>query len=291
MTGPDLLRGAAGLAGAVLGARASGAIGRGSAAVLLGVAALGVFPVPWPGPPAAGSCALVFSLLFAAGAALSVPVVASEALAAFVPFALAPAALAAVLVSGEGPVCAGLAATTALLSVSLLVASASAANAEAGWRKLALIGAGVVLASAGPSAVAAMRLTLGPGRRPYVVAGALAAALLPWGILVSLESRRVHRELSEEVSLGLLPGGDPAILASPWRRSREGRFGRRDERREYVRSALFLAVARGQQRRRSGEAERLRQLEILAFRTRLKRAVDARREREEREAAAPLEVG
>ena len=60
------------------------------------------------------------------------------------------------------------------------------------------------------------------------------------------------------------------------------RFGRADERREYVRAALLLAVARQQQRRRSGEAIRLRQLEVLSFRTRLRRALEVRAERARR---------
>ena len=68
-------------------------------------------------------------------------------------------------------------------------------------------------------------------------------------------------------------------LRLPWTRGFEKRFGRPDERREYVRSALLLAVARHQQRHRTGEAERLRQLEVLTFRTRLKRTQDARASR------------
>ena len=94
-----------------------------------------------------------------------------------------------------------------------------------------------------------------------------------------VEWRRTARELAEEVALGLLPAEDAAVLAVPWKRAREARFGRADERREYVRSALLLAVVRRQQRRRTGEASRLRQLELLAFRTRVRRTLDARASR------------
>ncbi len=83
----------------------------------------------------------------------------------------------------------------------------------------------------------------------------------------------------------------------PWTRGFEKRFGRTDERREYVRSALLLAAARHQQRRRTGEAVRLRQLEVLTFRTRLRRTQDARAARFDRSEsgefardAAPPEV-
>jgi hypothetical protein len=105
---------------------------------------------------------------------------------------------------------------------------------------------------------------------------ALLVALVAWLPPFLLERRRVLRELSEEASLGILPVEDLAILGNPWRRSREARFGRADERDQYVRNALLLAVARQQQRRRSGEAIRLRQLEVLAFRTRVRRAVEGR---------------
>jgi hypothetical protein len=90
------------------------------------------------------------------------------------------------------------------------------------------------------------------------------------------ERYRLGRILPEEIALGILPLEDLAVLRSPWRRVRERRLGRSDERREYVRSALLLTVARQQQLRRSGEASRLRHLEVLSFRTRLRRTLEAR---------------
>ena len=87
---------------------------------------------------------------------------------------------------------------------------------------------------------------------------------------------RPARSSPRKSRLGILPGEDLAVLVNPWRRWREPRFGRADERREYVRSALLLTVAMQQQRRRSGEANRLRQLEVLAFRTRVRRVVRGR---------------
>jgi hypothetical protein len=100
--------------------------------------------------------------------------------------------------------------------------------------------------------------------------------VLVWLPAVLSERSRVDEELVEEVGIGLIPAEDARALRFPWTRGFEKRFGRPDERREYVRSALLLAVARHQQRRRTGEAERLRQVEVLTFRTRLKRTQDAR---------------
>ena len=99
---------------------------------------------------------------------------------------------------------------------------------------------------------------------------------------VLAESARVKSELAEEVRLGLLSNEDAEALRFPWTRGFEKRFGRVDERREYVRSALLLAAARHQQHHRTGEAVRLRQLEVLTFRTRLRRTQDARAARFER---------
>ncbi|MEO6324119.1 MAG: hypothetical protein ABIT01_07950, partial [Thermoanaerobaculia bacterium] len=104
----------------------------------------------------------------------------------------------------------------------------------------------------------------------------VVVALLAWLPAGLAEWQRVRRELDEEVQLGLIPLEDAEVLRVPWRRRFEPRFGRLDERREYVRSALLLAVARQQQRRRTGEAERLRQLEVIAFRTRIRRTLEAR---------------
>jgi hypothetical protein len=101
---------------------------------------------------------------------------------------------------------------------------------------------------------------------PAVLLG-LAAALtvLAWLPLFYLESRRLKRELEEEAKLGLLPAEDVKILALPWKRSREKSYGRPDERQ--------------QQRRRQGEKARLRQLEVLTFRTRIRRVLEVRASR------------
>jgi hypothetical protein len=131
--------------------------------------------------------------------------------------------------------------------------------------------------AAGFAAAAAALAAPSRGRAaPGLLAAGLVVSLLAWIPAVLVERHRIRRELEEEVRIGLLPAEDAAALELPWRRWSEKRFGRPDERREYVRSALLLAVAREQQRRRSGEAERLRQLEILTFRTRLRRTLEAR---------------
>jgi MFS family permease len=163
-----------------------------------------------------------------------------------------------------------------LAAVSAFSAEATRASAEAGWREAAAW-TGAVLA---PPLLAAgfAGLFTGVPRRlePLVAAAALAAGFLVWIPALLAERARVSRELTEEVTMGLLPEEDAVALRLPWTRGFEKRFGRPDERREYVRSALLLAVARHQQRHRSGEAERLRQLEVLTFRTRLRRTQEAR---------------
>jgi hypothetical protein len=118
-----------------------------------------------------------------------------------------------------------------------------------------------------------------PAAHPGLAAGTAVFAALVWVPALFVESWRTRRELTEEAALSLLPGEDVPVLAVPWRRVREPRFGRRDERKEYVKSALLLAVVRRQQRRRTGEPARLRQLEVLTFRTRVRRMVAARQAR------------
>jgi len=173
-----------------------------------------------------------------------------------------------------GVIFAGLMAS--LAAVSLFGAEGGRANAEAGWRRGASWAGAVVL----PSAFAAFLfgwLGVAPARNLRLVpAVAVVLALLAWAPAMAAEWVRIRGELVEEVRLGLMPAEDAAVLALPWRRVREPRFGQRDERKEYVRSALLLAVAHRQQRSRGGEAARLRQLEVLAFRTRLRRTLQAR---------------
>jgi hypothetical protein len=166
-----------------------------------------------------------------------------------------------------------------LAVVSAFAAEATRASAEAGWREWIAW----TSAALGPVLLAAALAGLFAGvpRRtePLAALGMLAAAVLVWAPAILAERARVSRELAEEVTLGLLSEEDAVALRLPWTRGFEKRFGRADERREYVTSALLLAVARHQQRHRTGEAERLRQLEVLTFRTRLRRTQDARASR------------
>ncbi len=165
-----------------------------------------------------------------------------------------------------------------LAALSLFAAEGSRANAEAGWRRT-VIWVGAALAP--PLVVLVLfHWMSGPSWGPRAaVAGGVSVTLLAWVPALVVESYRVRQALREEVRLGLMPEEDLLVLTYPWRRAREPRFGQRDERREYVRSVLLLAVAHRQQTRRAGEAARLRQLEILAFRTRVRRTLEARKSR------------
>ncbi len=247
-----------------------------AAGVLAGFAVFGsrVASMPFSGDAALLAACLV--VLVALGAARAWPPITGDGVVAG-SVAAAGAAWAAA-VSGRhlpGWQAPALVAIT-LVVVSAFAAEATRASAEAGWRE------GIAWTSAAliPVALAAALAGLFSGvpRRfePLAVAGMLFVAVLVWAPAVLAERARVSRELVEEVALGLLPEEDAAALRLPWTRGFERRFGRPDERREYVRSALLLAVARHQQRHRSGEAERLRQLEVLTFRTRLRRTQDAR---------------
>jgi hypothetical protein len=203
------------------------------------------------------------------------------------PLASEAARAAAALVAGAAVVTAlalhEAGAGTALLSggavgagLSVFAAEGCRANAEAGWRRAVAWAGAVVLAGLVSAGLLAFGAGLPPRFEPAGPGVAFLVALVAWLPAFLLERRRVLRELSEEARLGILPVEDLATLGNPWRRSREARFGRADERSQYVRNALLLAVARQQQRRRSGEAIRLRQLEVLAFRTRVRRAVEGR---------------
>lgn len=164
---------------------------------------------------------------------------------------------------------------TTLAAISLFAAESCRANAEAGWRRAALFAS----ATLGPPALVfglLSGISAWPQRTGLFAGLAVLAAVLAWLPAALVEWRRTSNELLEEVRIGLLPEADALVMALPWRRSLEKRFGRRDERREYVTSALRLAVARRQQRRRAGEPARLRQLEVITFRTRIRRTLDAR---------------
>ena len=256
--------------------RARGAKGAAVVGLAGAAAAFGADPHPLPEPMILGAGLLVAALLLAfLGADLHSPLTA-EAARTTASLATGAGLVAGVAFRGAGLDGALLGATAVAAGLSIYGAEGSRANAEAGWRRglawsMAIALAGLVgggLVALGVSLPAHLRL-VGP------IAGVLVG-VLAWLAPVLHERRRVRRELSEEVPLGILPDEDLAVLVNPWRRWREPRFGRADERREYVRSALLLAVAKQQQRRRIGEANRLRQLEVLAFRTRVRRVVEGR---------------
>jgi len=256
--------------------RARGAKGAALVGLAGAAAAFGPGPLPLPEPVTLGAGLLVAALLLAfLGADLHSPLIA-EAARASASLVTGASVVAGLALRGAGLEGALLGTSAVAAALSVYGAEGSRANTEAGWRR----GVSWASAIALPGLVGGGLLALGgtlPAHLRLVgpAAGALAG-LLAWVPPILLERRRVLRELSEEVRLGILPGEDLAVLVNPWRRWREPRFGRADERREYVRSALLLAVARQQQRRRTGEANRLRQLEVLAFRTRVRRVVEGR---------------
>jgi hypothetical protein len=242
-------------------------------------AVFGPDPLPLPEPALMGAGLLLAALALAFLSADVFSPLASEAARATAALAGSAAVVATLAHRGCGHEAALLGGAAIGAGLSVYGAEGCRANAEAGWRRGLAWASAVVL----PGLVAGGLLALGgvfpPGLRLLGPATALLVAFLAWLPPFVLERRRVLRELSEEARLGILPGEDLAALGSPWRRARDPRFGRADERREFVRSALLLAVARQQQRRRSGEAIRLRQLEVLAFRTRVRRAVQGREAR------------
>ena len=266
----------------LLAAGAAVLVGRGgsrgalaSAGLLAGFAAFGWGPSAVPGPAGA---ALAVAALGALGLVALVPrclPITDDGVLAAALFGLPAAALAAVATRGNGPAVSAAAGAVVLGACSLLAAGTVHAAADSGGRRVAFL-TGAVAMAAGFAAAAALAAPSRGRAAPGLLAAGLVVSLLAWIPAVLVERHRIRRELEEEVRIGLLPAEDAAALELPWRRWSEKRFGRPDERREYVRSALLLAVAREQQRRRSGEAERLRQLEILTFRTRLRRTLEAR---------------
>ncbi|MDL2718249.1 MAG: hypothetical protein PT977_10870 [Acidobacteriota bacterium] len=247
-----------------------------AAGVLAGFAVFGARVLAMPDAFGAAFLAAGLVALVALGAARVWPVITGEGISAG---ALAAAGTAfAAAVSGRhlpGWQAPALVAIT-LAVISAFAAEATRASAEAGWRE-AVAWTSALLSPIFLAAASAGLFSGVPRRfEPLVVIGMLVATILVWAPAVLAERARVSRELVEEVTLGLLSEEDAVALRLPWTRGFEKRFGRPDERREYVRSALLLAVARHQQRHRTGEAERLRQLEVLTFRTRLRRTQDAR---------------
>ena len=244
--------------------------------VLAGFAVFGSRAHSMPFASGAAFQAACLVALGAIGAARAWPPITGDGLSAGTLAATGAACAAAVsgrhLPGWQGP---ALVAIT-LAAVSAFAAEATRASAEAGWREGAAWTGAVLAPPLFAAAFAGLFARVPRRLEPLVVAATLAAGVLVWIPALLAERARVSRELTEEVTLGLLPEEDAVALRLPWTRGFEKRFGRPDERREYVRSALLLAVARHQQRHRSGEAERLRQLEVLTFRTRLRRNQEAR---------------
>lgn len=256
-----------------------------AAGVLAGFAVFGsrVVSMPFAGGAALYAGCLVALVAFGAtGWGRAWPVITGDG--ASVGALAASGASCAALVSGrhlpgwQAPALAAI----VLAVVSAFAAEATRASAEAGWRERIAWASALLLPVLLAAALAGLFSGVPRALEPLVVGGILATAVVVWAPAVLAERARVSRELVEEVTLGLLPQEDAVALRLPWTRGFEKRFGRPDERREYVTSALLLAVARHQQRHRTGEAERLRQLEVLTFRSRLRRTRDARASRFER---------
>lgn len=282
MTGAIVLRAAAAAGALLLGGRA---VPRGVAVLagaLAAFAVLGPARATFPGPAGAAAFAGAVALLLALGARRELPSITEEAARA-ASLAAAGAGSVALAAGRQVPGAAPAAlAVLIVLAVSAFAAESCRAGGEAGWREgLARTLAIILPAALGAGFSALFGSTVG-AQGWWAVAAGLVAAVLVWAPAILSESARVRLELAEEVELGLLSGEDAVALRLPWTRGLEKRFGRIDERREYVRSALLLAAARHQQRHRTGEAVRLRQLEVLTFRTRLRRTQEARAARFQR---------
>jgi MFS family permease len=276
VTAEVLLRAAAAALALFLAGRFGRRAGPALAGALAAFAALGPGRAALPGPAEAAAIGGGIALLLALGTLRELHSITEEAARAA---ALAAGGAAAVaLVAGRRLPGAGAFALAVLaaLAVSSGAAETCRAGGEAGWREGLARALAVAVPAGLGAALAAGLESAGRGAGGWVLAAGLAAAVLVWAPAVLAESARVRAELAEEVRLGLLPSEDAEALRFPWTRGFEKRFGRPDERREYVRSALLLAAARHQQRHRTGEAVRLRQLEVLTFRTRLRRTQDAR---------------
>lgn len=237
--------------------------------LLLGFACFGL-TANLPSAAKAATQALAFTSVSAVAFGAAWPSIVARAAHSFLVLALPAAAWSALSLRQQPASAATVTWLVFLAALSVFAALAALANAEAGWRRAAYFAGAVLAPPVVCASLAALRLRAGGGRELALAAGAGLLGLLTWLPAVVAEWRRTARELSDEVRLGILPEEDALVLRSPWRRRFEKRFGRADERREYVGSALQLAVARQQQRRRTGQAVRLRQLEVLAFRTRIR---------------------
>jgi hypothetical protein len=263
------------LAALLLATRATGRASILASGVFSALALFGFHVRPLPSPLEAATLVLVLTLFHGLAFMTTWSPVVSEAAVSGALLAIPAGATVACVLRREPGWLIVSSVAAILAALSLFSAEASRANSEAGWRR-GLMWPAAVFLPAGLAAVLVWMATAAIGPRWLAGAVGLLAALLVWLPAVWAEWRRMGRELDEEVRLGLLPLADAEVLRVPWRRRFEPRFGRADERREYIRSAQLLAVARQQQRRRTGEAERLRQLEVLAFRTRIRRTLDAR---------------
>ncbi|HPA51394.1 MAG TPA: hypothetical protein PLP50_07305 [Thermoanaerobaculia bacterium] len=265
-----------GLASLALARRARSPRGAALAGAAGAAAAAGASLPALPAPLAFGSVLLVGILVLTAlRADLHSPLV-SEAAASSLAIAGGAGAACALALAGAGVGSASAGAGAVFAALSVWGAEGARASAEAGWRRGAAWASGAVLSTGVAAGLVALADHLPPRLSFLPAAAASLVSILAWLPALVLERLRVRRELGEEARLGILPEEDLPVLGNPWRRRREPRLGRADERHEYVRSALLLAVARQQQRRRTGEAVRLRQLEVLAFRTRVRRAVEGR---------------
>lgn len=287
MTTEALLRALAAAAAFIAGRRA-GRAGVAAAGALAGFAVFGVAARAFPEPLAAGVLLAALTAIFGVIFSASWSPITGEAVVLTALLAIPTSLVSLLALRGQSAGLALAGAFGVLLGISLFAALGTLASAESGWRKPVLWAASIalpaLLAFGLDALLAGSRVT----KRPAIAAGAALAAAVVWLPVILVERARVKTELREEVLLGLLPEEDALVLRLPWTRALEKRFGRSDERREYVRSALLLAVARQQQRRRSGDAERLRQLEVITFRTRIRRTLDARASRYARSESAEM---
>lgn len=101
---------------------------------------------------------------------------------------------------------------------------------------------------------------------------AASSFLPPIAMLTIYLARRgvVALELRAEAELGILDREDAAILSHPIRRLKFGMWKNREARREYVRVADTLAETKAAQRSMETSTARLKQLEVLRLRMRLR---------------------
>jgi hypothetical protein len=276
-----VLRAAAALAVLLFGSRARHRPWAAALGALAAFAVLGPTRAAAPSPAEAAVLSGVLALLLAAATQRTFPSISEDGAVAAALMAAGAAAVSLVSARRLSFGAAAVLAVLSILTVSSAAAEACRAGGEAGWREGLARALGVAVPAALGGGLSAAVDAAGRGA-PWILVSGLVAAVLVWAPTVLAESARVKAELDEEVRLGLLPPEDADALRFPWTRGLEKRFGRADERREYVRSALLLAAARHQQRHRTGEAVRLRQLEVLTFRTRLRRTQDARAARFDR---------